>query len=241
MPDEIFANQRLAAVYDPRHPDRSDLDVYAAIVDEFGARSILDVGCGTGTFACMLARRGLDVTGVDPAGASLAVAQGKPHSDRVRWINGDATTLPPMQADMATMTGNVAQVFLTDTDWLATLRGVHAALRPDGRLVIETRVPERQAWDGWTREQTESVTDVPGIGLVHEWTDLLDVAAPYVTFRGTFVFASDGAELTSDSTLRFRSKDEIAGQLWESGFMVDEIRDAPDRPGKEYVFVASVM
>jgi 2-polyprenyl-3-methyl-5-hydroxy-6-metoxy-1,4-benzoquinol methylase len=38
---------------------------------------VLDIGCGTGTFALMLAKRGLEVTGVDPAEASLDVARTK--------------------------------------------------------------------------------------------------------------------------------------------------------------------
>ena len=58
MADDGFEVPRLAQLYDPLDPDRSDLDVYAAIVDELGARSVLDVGCGTGTFACLLAARG---------------------------------------------------------------------------------------------------------------------------------------------------------------------------------------
>ena len=37
----------LAEVYDPLDPDRSDLDGYAALVDEFGAHSVLDIGRGT--------------------------------------------------------------------------------------------------------------------------------------------------------------------------------------------------
>lgn len=51
MPDEIFEHPRLVAIYDALDPDRRDLDVYAAIAGELGVRRVLDVGCGTGTFA----------------------------------------------------------------------------------------------------------------------------------------------------------------------------------------------
>jgi len=40
------------------------------------------------------------------------------------------------------MTGNVVQVFLTDDEWMATLQGIRAALKPRDRLVFETRRPE---------------------------------------------------------------------------------------------------
>lgn len=39
------------------------------------------------------------------------------------------------------MTANVAQVFLFDESWNVTLLGIHAALRPGGVLVFETRDP----------------------------------------------------------------------------------------------------
>lgn len=83
MADENFENPRLAAIYDPFDTDRYDLDAYESMVTEFGARSVLDIGCGTGTFACRLAVRGLEVTGLEPAQASLKVAQTKPWSERV--------------------------------------------------------------------------------------------------------------------------------------------------------------
>jgi SAM-dependent methyltransferase len=238
VPDAIFEEPRLAAVYDPLDPDRSDLDVYLAIARELGARSALDIGCGTGTFACLLAQHGFEVTGVDPAAAMLDVARAKPYADQVRWLHGDATTLPPMQVDLATMTGNVAQVFLTDEDWAATLRGAHAALRPGGHLVFETRDPAKQAWRRWNRADTYQKVDVPGIGVVEAWDEVTDVSLPYVSFLGMIVFASDGSELRSDSTLRFRDREEVADSLLATGFDVAEVRDAPDRPGLELVFVA---
>jgi len=57
VPDAIFADRRLAAIYDQLDADRRDLDAYVAIVHEFEAQTVLDVGCGTGNLACMLARR----------------------------------------------------------------------------------------------------------------------------------------------------------------------------------------
>lgn len=238
-PDEKFANPRLAGVDDHLDADRRDLEVYGAMVRELGARTVLDVGCGTGTFACLLAAAGVEVVAVDPAPASLDVARRKPGASRVRWLRGDATTLPPLAVDVATMTGNVAQVFLDDADWLAALAGIRKALAPSGRLVFEVRDPARRAWEDWDRARSYRRTVVPGVGAVESWVELTEVAPPLVSFRWTYRFEHDGAVLTSDSTLRFREKAEIEASLDRAGFDVLEIRDAPDRPGMELVFVAA--
>jgi len=229
--DAHFAEARLVALYDALEGERDDLDAYLAIAEEVGARSVVDVGCGTGTLACLLAARGRDVVGVDPAAASLEVARRKPHADRVRWVLGGAAELPPMQVDLVTMTGNVAQVFLGDDDWAAALRAVHAALRPGGRFVFETRRPEREAWREWTPERTRTV-----VGGVETWQDVTEVRDGRVSFRTTFVF--DDGVLTSDSTLRFRSRAELDASLAAAGFAVDDVREAPDRPGREFVVLA---
>jgi SAM-dependent methyltransferase len=238
VPDAIFDDQRLAQVYDPLDPDRSDLGVYVDMVHELGAASVLDVGCGTGTFACMLAQRGIRVTAVDPARASLDVARTKRGAESVNWLRGDATTLPELRVDAAFMTANVAQVFLTDDDWAATLRGIGRALRPDGVLVFETRDPARRAWEQWTPELTRTVVDVPEIGLVESWEELTSVDGQLVTFRSMTVFRRNGLELESMSTLRFRDRSEVEESLAREGFELLEIRDAPDRPGREFVFIS---
>lgn len=234
--DAHYENPRLAALYDLLDSRRPDLEVYAAMAAEFGAREVLDVGCGTGTFACLLASRGFAVTGLDPALASLEIARGKEFADRVRWVDGPADAVPLLQVDLITMTGNVAQVFRTDEDWAAVLDAARDALRPGGRLVFETRDPARQDWLTWG---SDSRTVVPGIGGLRQRRDVTDVSGEFVTFRVTYLFESDGAVLTAESTLRFRGRQQVTDSLSAAGFTVAEIRDAPDRPGLEFVFIAT--
>ncbi|MEM9606388.1 MAG: class I SAM-dependent methyltransferase [Actinomycetota bacterium] len=234
MPDALFDDPRLAVLYDDLHPGRDDLAAYEALIAELGARSVLDVGCGTGSLAVRLAASGLDVVGVDPAAASLDVARGKEHADRVRWVHGDATSLPAIEVDLAVMTGNVAQVFVADDDWLATLAGVRRVLRPDGWFVFETRDPERRAWEDWTSDRSKRghvLADGRTATVTHE---VIGLSLPLVTFRTTI--RVDGDEpLRSTSTLHFRSRERLAEMLEAAGFAVREIRDAPDRPGLELV------
>lgn len=235
MPDRVFDEPRLADIYDELDPDRSDLDAYSELVAECGASSVVDIGCGTGTLACLLAAEGIEVVGVDPSAAMLAVAARKEHADLVRWIHGVAADVLPHQSDLAVMTGNVAQVFLDDSEWADTLHAVRQMLRPGGWFVFETRRPERKGWLEWNPEDSYSETEIPGVGVVASWYELLEVELPLVTFRATIRFPDDGSELVSDSTLRFRSRNEIVDSLRTSGFTVADIRQAPDRPAKEFV------
>ena len=238
MPDAIFAHPRLAPVYDAFDGPRDDLAAYVAIAGELDADRVLDVGCGTGSLAIALAGTGRTVTGVDPAAASLDVARSKDGSGAVTWIHGDATAVPAASADLAVMAGNVAQVFGADEDWDQVLRAIGAALVPRGHLVFETRRPGRRAWEEWAAETGPVRRDVPGSGLVERRLEVTAVDLPFVSFRYTYTFLADGAVVTSDSTLRFRGRDEVEASLAARGYRVLEVREAPDRPGREFVFIA---
>jgi SAM-dependent methyltransferase len=237
VPDAIFAHRRLAPVYDAFDGPRDDLPAYLGIADELGAHRVLDAGCGTGSLALLLAGTGRDVIGADPAAASLEVAKSKDTNAVVTWVHTDAAALPAARADLAVMTGNVAQVFLTDADWAQALQAIAAALRPRGYLVFETRRPERRAWQEWAADTGPVTHDVPGSGRVERRGAVTAVNLPFVSFRYTYTFLADGAVITSDSTLRFRSRRELESSLASQGYQVLEVREAPDRPGHEFLFI----
>src|SRR5919198_3549784 len=82
-------------VYDARFTalEQSGHDVHgeANFVAALGVSSVLDAGCGTGRVAIELARRGIDVVGVDVDSTMLAVARSKaPH---LAWYEGDLATI----------------------------------------------------------------------------------------------------------------------------------------------------
>lgn len=238
MPDAIFAHPRLAALYDAFDGSRDDLDFYLGLVDELAADLVLDIGCGTGSLAVRLVTAGRNVVGVDPAEASLEIAKLKDGAADVAWIHGDASALPALGADLAVMTGNVAQVFLTDAAWDQTLRAIAGALRPGGHLAFETRRPECRAWQEWAEDPEPLALDVSGVGIVERRLRVTQVELPFVSFRYTYRFADDGAVVSSDSTLRFRSRGQVESSLAACGYRVVEVRDAPDRPGRELMFIA---
>lgn len=239
-PDPLYADPRLAACYDVLDGERDNLPHYRDLLAEHGARSVLDVGCGTGSLAVLLAADGLAVTGLDPAGASLEIARAKPHAEQVTWLHGTAEDLPPLAVDAAVMTGNVAQVFVTDEAWARTLTEIRGALRDGGVLIFETRRPERRAWEEWEADTSEAVVGVPGVGRVVQRPTGFEVALPLVTFADEFTF-EDGTVVASSSTLRWRDEAELRATLTAAGFTVEEIGDAPDRPGREFVVVARAV
>ena len=235
MSGSAFDHPRIASLYDALDPDRSDLDFYLQLLEEIGARSVVDIGCGTGVFALLLAAKGIDVVGVDPAGAMLDVARAKPGAEKVRWVHGYAADLPPMEVDAVTMTANTAQVFVTDVDWEETLAVCHRISRPGGSLLFETRGPAPRPWESWAAYR--GTTEVEGVGPVTEWYEIVEVTDGLVTFDAHNLLP-DGEDVVARSTLRFRSREELDRSLAAAGFEVVAIHDPPDRPGLEWLYHA---
>lgn len=107
---------------------------------------------------------------------------------------------------------------ITDQAWNDNLRWIRNVLHQQGNLVFEVRDPAREAWTEWTREKTFRRLFVPSRGYVQGWCEVTQVVGNLVSFRWKYLFESDGEELTSDSTIRFRTRGAIESSLIEANY-----------------------
>ncbi len=134
----------------------------ADFVQSLAPRSVLDAGCGTGRVAAELARRGIEVVGVDVDPSMLEVARRSPG---VRWYDADLAELDlPERFDVVVAAGNVV-VFLAEGTEQEVLRRLAAHLVPGGLLVSGWRTDRlpRARYDAWVQaagleEVTRSAT-----------------------------------------------------------------------------------
>ena len=220
----------MVAIYDTvnAYEPKTQPDFYAQLAAETGASSIVDLGCGTGLITCELARRGHRMIGVEPSAAMLEIARRRPVADRVTWIRGGYERLGTPDADLAIMSGHVAQFFVDDESWQAVLAALHAALRAGGRLAFESRNPRARAWEQWTNAARVSVDD-PAAGRIDTWAEVDDVANGVVSYANHYLFAARDEELVSPLRLRFRTLEELTCTLAEAGFAIEAVYGDWDR------------
>lgn len=227
-----YERERVARVYDAKNSRRDDFEFYQGLAAELSGGdpdfAILDIGCGTGAFGVQMAAAGYRVTGVDPAEAMLEVARNRPGGEACTWIHGYTQDIPDATADLAIMTGHVAQYFLSEEAWAEVLTEVHRALRPGGWLAFESRNPTARAWERWTPEHTTRRLPHPDGGELTTWHELLQVdedASEGVleTHRGITIHP-DGHGTGDDSseTLVFRPLHRLRSSLQAAGFAIEQ-------------------
>ncbi|MEA1975142.1 MAG: class I SAM-dependent methyltransferase [Bacillota bacterium] len=60
-------------------------------------REIIDIGCGTGALCSVLNKKGMKVTGIDPAKNMLEIAKNKPENKDINFIQANALKKLPFQ------------------------------------------------------------------------------------------------------------------------------------------------
>lgn len=230
MPDAIYTERTLAALYDSLNTAGADTDFYCAIAKP--ESRILDLGCGTGLLSVRLAALGHTVTGVDPAEAMLDIARHRHGGDQVHWILGDVNAVPAgSRFDLALMTGHVFQVFLGETETLAMLSAIRRHLDPGGRLVFESRNPLVRAWENWVPEKSRRTIDHPDLGTIETWHEVTDAGEGRVTFQTHTALGGGRHTDISESVLAFRTQVEIEALLRRAGFAdIEFLGDWDGRP-----------
>lgn len=212
-----FDDPRIAAIYDIDNPDGPDHDFFRALAGEAGARTIVDLGCGTGILTVTLAAPGRRIVGIDPTRAMLDHARRRPGGELVEWRLGTADQIPQGAADLVLMTGNVAMHIVGD-EWSAALSHISAGLKPGGILAFESRNPAACAWKQWHMPPTRRQTPV---GLLRESlrTDPPN-SQGVVVMHCRNEFLDDGDTADFEQRLQFRSYRQLCAELSRAGLTV---------------------
>jgi len=121
------------AAIEARLAGREGIHGEADLVASYGPASVLDAGCGTGRVAIELARRGVEVVGVDVDPRMLEQARRK--APDLPWVEADLAELDLGRTfDVAVAAGNVL-IFVAPGTEAAVVARLAAHLHPGGRLV----------------------------------------------------------------------------------------------------------
>lgn len=221
MVERQFTEDRIAALYDLFHPPqaRSDYAFYLKLV--MSARSVLDVGCGTGS----LLRRARELgyagrlCGLDPASGMLN--QARQRTD-IEWVLGDLSQVDWHRAfDLIIMTGHAFQEFTEDDELRAALARIRSALTARGQFVFETRNPLVRAWENWSSAYSGEVVDANGVVVRRQHRLVLPVEQGVVRFTTTYMSSAWSEPVVSYGNLRFLSVEQLVGFLDDAGLVIE--------------------
>jgi SAM-dependent methyltransferase len=151
------------ATYERRAAAGENVHGEADFVQRFEPGSVLDAGCGTGRVGRELARRGVEVVGVDIDPEMLATARRK--GPDVSWELADLATVDLSRAfDAIVLAGNV-MIFLAPGSVGAVLMNLSRHLAPGGVLIAGFQLlPGRLAI-----EEYDEMAAAAGLELAERW------------------------------------------------------------------------
>jgi SAM-dependent methyltransferase len=177
---------------------------------------VLDIACGTGRHAIELAKRGIEVTGVDFNGAILEVAERKAEEQLVEvlFLKNDMRCLRFREEfDAAYSYWTSFGYFEDESHDYVVLRRIAESLRPGGKFLIDLMVAETLL----PVFRSEHVHALDGSGSAElRQTVRLDFETGRA--EGEWTFIENGRERTVRSSLRLYNYRELCALLREAGF-----------------------
>ncbi|MFC6617033.1 class I SAM-dependent methyltransferase [Deinococcus radiophilus] len=216
----------LSELYDQQYDlYRDDLHFYASLAE--GAGRVLEVGAGTGRVSCHLARRGADVTGLEPSGRMLERARARAAESRVdvAWLQGDAASFRSDERfDLIIAPFNALMHLYTPEEQLSSLENLARHLAPGGRFAFDLYVPNYGA-QGVLRHEGETLyrgAERTDVFLMQR----IDAARQHVTteyFVDTVTAAGDLKRQHFTLTQRYYWRYEVEWLLRCAGFATPRV------------------
>lgn len=158
-----FDGQAYQARFDALAAQGVDVHGEVAFVLAFDPRSVLDAGCGTGRVAAELARRGVEVVGVDVDASMLAEARRR--EPGLPWVEADLAALALDRAfDVVVLAGNVP-LFCPEGSRPALVGSCAAHVAPGGMLVAGFQLGR-----DYTLEEWDASCDAAGLVRAERWS-----------------------------------------------------------------------
>jgi len=195
-------------------PERTaeDVERIVGMLDLQPGAEILDCPCGHGRIANALAERGFRITGIDSSDFFLerARADADARGVEVEYTQGDMRSLPWHDRFDALVNWFTSFGYFSDPQNKAVLREFHSALKPGGRLILETQNITRIMLNPSPLIEVERNGDL----MLDKWQ--LDVDnARFVTTR---TVVRDGQTRKTHFVIRWFSAPELRAWLEEAGF-----------------------
>jgi len=239
-----FSDSRLVDIYDTVNPLGAETPFYLSLAASKNVSEVIDIGCGTGLLSYEFIKQGIKVIGVDPFQPMLHKAKQRYKGKLAVWIIGNADQLPAIQADIAIMTGHVAQFYLEDEDWATNLKAIKEALKPGGYITFESRNPNIIPFQNWpTKLKHQRLIDLNN-GEIEWWAEDLEFDGKHANYEIHYLFLKSQQEIVSRNELVFRTESQIADSLKNNGFEVEDIFGDWDgselkSDSEEMIFVAN--
>lgn len=239
------AYKALAASYDRL---TNDVD-YEAVVDFYGQilkreklspRTAVDLACGTGSVAILLAEKGMRVTAVDLSEDMLTVASSKTQEmeNPPRFVCQPLEALSlPVAVDLAVCALDGLDYILDPEDCQRALKRIYRALNPGGVFIFDVNTPEKlQAMDGQVFLDEDDDVYCVWRGEFNEQTNICSYGMDLFQRKGQFWERS-----FEEHEEYAYSQEQLVQYLKEAGFthievFGDRVFDAP-RPGEQRIYL----